>query len=483
QKLYKIWNEQNFTSPLKTNDEQKIEIISRGNLDLDTGGPDFKNAKIRIGNLTFVGDVEIDSNYHDWISHKHNLNSKFNRVILHVTLFNNSNQNYVFSKDGRKIPTLSLNNYIDDTLLTELKKKNNIQRNKPENRLNCSGLNKNVDIQIKEKFISDLSIKRFNKKCAKIYSRLKELSYIRQNNIQEPKITYELSEAFYDKKFSLEDFKLKEIWQQTLYEFIFQALGYSNNKEIMLKLAQAFNIDYIKKIIKLENPIIKLESAFLNISGLCRNLHEKDEEAKIYFKELERNYSEIKNIYDGEFFNESEWSFFKQRPANFPTMRIAGGVRFIYDLLNKNLISTLIKKATEINKPIILLNSIKLYFIIPTSGYWKTHYHFGQKQNEPIRYFIGASRADEIIINVVLPFLSIYFDLFNLSEVSKKILKCYNIHEQNSDNRISRLVSDELGLRDHCKKTLYHQGMLELYHNYCIKNNCSNCEIGKLVFK
>ncbi|MBN1638798.1 MAG: DUF2851 family protein [Ignavibacteriales bacterium] len=483
QKLYKIWNEQNFNSPLETSDEQKIEVISKGELDTDSGGPDIKNAKIRIGSLTFVGDVEIDSNYNDWINHKHNLNSKYNRVILHVTLFNNSNHNYVYTKDGRKIPTLSLSKFIDEDKLNLLKSKGNTQQNKSNKNINCSGLNKEVSIEIKEKFIAELSIKRFNKKCARIYSRLKELSYLRQNNMQEPKITYELSEAFYDKIFSIEDFKYKEIWQQTLYEFVFQALGYSNNKDMMLKLAQSFNIDYIKKIIKLENPIAKLESAFFNISGLSKEPAKQDDDVRKYLIELAKNYDEIKDIYDGEFFKESDWNFFKQRPTNFPTIRIAGGVRFIYDMINKNLISLLIQKATEINRPNILLNSFKIYFIIQTSGFWKNHYNFGSRQNEPIKYFIGAYRADEIIINVVLPFLSIYFDLFNLPEISKKILKCYNLHEQNSDNKISKLISDELGLKEHCHKTLYMQGMLELYHSFCIKNNCTNCEIGKIAFK
>ncbi len=41
--------------------------------------------------------------------------------------------------------------------------------------------------------------------------------------------------------------KKKNLWQQLLYELVFEALGYSKNKNIMMKLAQNVNLNYFKE--------------------------------------------------------------------------------------------------------------------------------------------------------------------------------------------------------------------------------------------
>ena len=76
--LYELWKNQSFTSDLSTKDGQSIDIIDTGVENNELGGPDFKNARIKIGNITFMGDVEIDSFYTDWRTHGHNLNKKYN---------------------------------------------------------------------------------------------------------------------------------------------------------------------------------------------------------------------------------------------------------------------------------------------------------------------------------------------------------------------------------------------------------------------
>lgn len=64
--LYTIWASGNFNNPLKLNKETEIEIVNRGDHNSDEAGPDFQNAKIRIGNFTYQGDIEIDVDYQDW---------------------------------------------------------------------------------------------------------------------------------------------------------------------------------------------------------------------------------------------------------------------------------------------------------------------------------------------------------------------------------------------------------------------------------
>ncbi len=40
-----------------------LHVLNPGEYNKDSVGPDFKHARIKIGNLTFVGDIEIDLDY------------------------------------------------------------------------------------------------------------------------------------------------------------------------------------------------------------------------------------------------------------------------------------------------------------------------------------------------------------------------------------------------------------------------------------
>ena len=49
---------------------ESITILSVGILNTDEG-PDFTNAKIKIGNTIWAGDVELHIHTSDWIKHQH----------------------------------------------------------------------------------------------------------------------------------------------------------------------------------------------------------------------------------------------------------------------------------------------------------------------------------------------------------------------------------------------------------------------------
>jgi len=55
--LYKIWEEKRLSNSIATVDGLKIEIIDCGVRNTDEAGPDYHNARIRIGNITFAGDI------------------------------------------------------------------------------------------------------------------------------------------------------------------------------------------------------------------------------------------------------------------------------------------------------------------------------------------------------------------------------------------------------------------------------------------
>ena len=481
--LYEIWKNRNFSKTLSTKNGDQIEIIDSGVENKDLGGPDFKNARIKIGNITYLGDVEIDSFQSDWKIHGHYFNKKYNKVILHVFFNNDGDKPFVFTQEGRKVQSISLESFLSKDINSILHKAILSERKERIYIMPCSEYNNNIDERIKLDFIYELGIKRFKKKCQNLIARIKEIVYLRELNLKEPIIRYELDEQFYNRKFTHKDFGNTLIWQQLFYESVFEALGYSKNKDIMRDLAGAVNIDFFNLFRDKENLVNIIESALFNISGLMPNIYKiPDEETSEYVKHLVQYWSELKLKYDGRTFKPEQWHFFKLRPQNFPTIRIAGGARILYRILNQDMIGKLIKK-TEIVKDFKKLSGIfRNQIIVKGEGFWKKHFVFDQSAKKDINYFIGLSRADEIIINIVLPFLAVYFEIFGNEGLKQKIIKLYSNYYQISENHLVEEVSSTLKINDAWKRSILYQGILDLYRSYCSRNKCLDCKIGERIF-
>ena len=369
--IYELWKKRDSLNGINSVSGENIAVIDPGVQNSDLAGPDFKNARIRIGNLTFVGDIEIDTNYVDWKLHGHNIDSKYNKVILHVALHNSNNQPYVYTKDGRKVPTIVLSGFLPkdcrDTVLADEED----EECGPQH-LKCNSASSSVAHDDKLKFISSLGVERFKKKCSRIYNRLKELKYLKELQSKEPVVSYDLTAAFQERVFVHNDFREKELWEQLFYELIFEALGYSKNKGIMLNLAQHVNIAFFKSIENEGSFLENIETVLLKVGGLIPyNTKVNDVSIVEYIKLTNLNWEQLKNRYDSKYFDDTQWHFFRIRPQNFPTIRIAGGARILKKLLKDNLIPVLIKKIEEIHNHSVLINSLRSVFVVKSDGFWE----------------------------------------------------------------------------------------------------------------
>ncbi len=481
--LYSVWQNKAFESELTTRAGDEIDVINPGEFNRDSSGPDFLNARIQIGNLTYIGDVEIDREYNDWKHHGHNIDRKYNKVVLHICFNNKYRQSYVYNKDGRKIPSLCLSDFLSEAEIQKINQEIDHRKKELSHSLKCIEHQQEVQTVFKKKFIGKLGIQRFEKKCLRMYGRLKQLKYLNELHVKEPDINYDLSEEFQNRNFNPVDFKDKKLWEQLLYEYVFEALGFSKNKNAMLKLARLVKLNFVEKLERGENFPLILESTYFYVAGLGPDLANLPAETNSeYVRKLGKTWEAISRIYDGGLMDETEWHFFKLRPHNFPTIRIAGGVDFVLALLERDLIGKIIRKFTEIRKDTVLIGSIRSLFIYKSHGYWQSHYVFNKKGSNNIKYFIGSARADEIMVNVILPFLSVYFDIFGKTELSKKVLHIYNAYHQKNTNKIVHDVSENIGMEAFLSKTVFIQGMIELFRLYCSKSKCLECDLGKQVF-
>ena len=68
---------------LHTTDGEPVEVIDPG-LHNFNAGPDFFNAKVKIGGTLWVGNVEIHDKSSDWFLHGHERDPHYNNTVRHV---------------------------------------------------------------------------------------------------------------------------------------------------------------------------------------------------------------------------------------------------------------------------------------------------------------------------------------------------------------------------------------------------------------
>ncbi|HKB91450.1 MAG TPA: DUF2851 family protein [Opitutaceae bacterium] len=106
--LQKIWLRRQFSLEAATVEGKPLSIIDSGRWNL-LGGPDFKDAHIQIGDVHLRGDIELHLSSEDWVSHGHEFDPAYDRVVLHVVLFPApAVRRSAFTYSGRLLPTLVL---------------------------------------------------------------------------------------------------------------------------------------------------------------------------------------------------------------------------------------------------------------------------------------------------------------------------------------------------------------------------------------
>ena len=100
--LQYIWFNKLFYSKQYTTDGQSVEIIDTGQLNTDAGADVF-NAKVKIGDIVWAGNVEFHIRSSDWQRHGHNTDKAYDAVILHVVL---DDDGISLRTDGSPVPQL-----------------------------------------------------------------------------------------------------------------------------------------------------------------------------------------------------------------------------------------------------------------------------------------------------------------------------------------------------------------------------------------
>lgn len=416
--LHYLWNYKKFDlSDLKTTLDETITIINSGFYS-QLAGPDFFNAQIIIGNQKWAGNVEIHLKSSDWYVHHHEKDDNYNNVILHVVWENDSP---IFRKDNTEIPVLEIKNYVSKE---ELRKYNELSTVKTwifcENQLNG---------------IDGFVIKNWQERL--FFERLERKSISVQNLLD----------------------TTENDWEAVLFSMLSKSFGLNTNGIIFLKIAQSIPFNVIRKE---SSDLMNLEAIFFGRAGLL-----DDEKEDSYFKDLKNRWLYIENKYQLPKIIIEPVQFFKHRPDNFPTVRLAQLAQLYH--LQQNLFSKIIE-----------IKSVKDFyktFDVKVSEYWESHYQF-DKESPKKRKAITHSFTDLIIINTIIPILFSYYKSIG-KEVSEELIEILSNLPLEKNTIVEKFSS--IGLKSH--NAYESQSLLQLKNEYCNYKKCLQCRIGLELLK
>ena len=451
--ICRIWEGgTSYYTSLVADSGEDVEVLDHGTRNYDAG-PDYKNSKVKIGGKTLTGDVEIHRDFKNWAEHSHPKDRRYNSVILHVVLWDSDERTPPKLRIKRDLPTVILANHLTASIHDIWQ--DVISKPSAKFRLPCFDCNHLADDELLTKWLGKLAIERLNLKAERIKNRLIEL-------------------ACSDKVIS----KNKSIWEQTLYEFIFEALGFAKNKEQMLKLSSNLTIELIKK--HAGNSIENIQALLYGTGGLLFDVRTKDP----YIDEIKSKWKDIEPKLKIARLERSHWNFFGQRPQNFPTLRLAYGSQLIYNLINKELFRRIIGLfSNRLLKPRELFSGLFELCAPQPDKYWHSHYDFGKSSKSP-NTLCGKQRITDIIINVLIPFAKLYGEIFDDTETSNNSLELYRKLKIRAVNNIIRVMDAQLIKKRNIKVNTpaNEQAVIQLYNFYCTREKCDKCEIGKYVF-
>ena len=382
--LHYVWKYKAFNlSGLKTLEGETIQVIKTGEHNQDAG-PDFFNARLKIGNTTWAGNIEIHLKSSDWRKHLHNNNSNYSNLILHLVYENDED----ISHTGKPVATAELKTLIDKDLLNKYN-----QLLYAKQWIPCANQLNTVSSFTRSNWLERLLIERLERKANTISSLLE----LNKNNLEE-----------------------------TFYIHLARNFGMKVNAVPFELLAKSLPNSFLGKH---RSSLFQVEALLFGQSGLLEKQFKDD-----YPNQLKKEYQFLQKKFSLRPIEEHLWKFLRLRPVNFPTIRIAQLASLIH---NSSGLFSKIMEAQKVEDLRTLLNA-------ETSEYWDTHYVFDKKSVEQKKN-LGTVAIDNIIINSIVPFMFVYADYKGIEEYKDKAVCILEQLSSEKNNIIEKFA--ELGIK------------------------------------
>ena len=319
--LQYIWQFQYFNkTSLQTVEGETVEIVYQGSYNTNQG-PDFFEAKLKIGNTLLIGNVELHCKTSEWNTHKHSADKNYANVIAHIVWENDCTL-------PNNLPTIILQDRVSKILLKKYQKLLNTSSFIPcENSI--STVPEITWLSWKERLL----IERLEQKSTSANE------YLSKNNYH---------------------------WEETFWWMIAKNFGIKVNSEAFEKIAQSIPITVLAKH---KNQLHQIEALLFGQAGLLDKDFEED-----YPILLRKEYQFYKSKYNLQSTNANLF-FLRMRPANFPTVRLTQLAMLIVHSVH------LFSKIKEIEE----VENVKKLLNVTANDYWHYHYNFDELSTYKIK--------------------------------------------------------------------------------------------------
>ena len=417
--LYYVWKYKIFTDiNLQTSDAKEVSILKAG-IHNKNSGPDFLNAQVKIDHQLWAGNVEMHVKSSDWYLHKHEEDTNYDAVILHVVWEHDVD---VFMKNNKALATLELKNFVSKELLE----------------------NYNSLVYHQQKFIP----------CENQLTTIDE--FLLNNWL----------ERLYFERLEHKSTFIKELlldtnadFEAVLFQLLAKNFGLKVNGEPFLQLATSMDFSVVRKE---RFDLEQLTALFFGQAGFL----EEDLEEH-YHQQLKEKYRYLKHKHKLNSISKNAFQFFRMRPQNFPTIRIAQLASLLYT--HQNLFS----KLMNINKK----EDFYDLFSFEVDAFWKTHFTFESDSKKSPKK-LTKSFVDLIIINTIIPLKFVYLQSRGVVAENGII----QLIKQVSSEKNS-IISNFAALEIKAKNAMESQALIQLKNNYCTKKRCLQCAIGNSLLR
>jgi hypothetical protein len=481
------------TSQLTATDGRSLRILDPGTLSRRSG-PDFRNASVEIGGIVYSGDIEFHRHCEDWELHKHQFDRSYNSVILHVVLHGPSRT--VQSESGRAIPTVILEPFLLSPVSSISDQLSREEYSTKQNGLPCAPVNDSVEQEVLNDWITVLYRERLEEKIRRMHERLDHIIQSIEHHVGEPQENYTpVPDDFptLHRTVDQQQYQQRVVWEQLLYEELMDCLGYSNNRTPMKSLAEHLPLRQIDRLLlsvdhsnggTVQPSPVHIEAVLFKASGLLPPVEETaDIDSKVYIHALNAAWKELQPFSPASVLHHTEWNFSPTRPGNFPTIRLAAASVLAYSILRQSLFRSIII-VLEGRYSSIQSKKEQLRALLDAGDhpFWNFHYAFMEASGKK-HSVLGSARVNDIIVNAIIPFASLYASVFRNDIL---LDHCLNITAELpllDDNSVLRKMRSQLiKAKIPLSYAYQQQGLIQLYKRYCSAGRCSECRIGSEVF-
>ena len=399
---------------LQTTTGEPVEVIDAG-LPNTNAGPDFFNAKLKIGGTLWVGNIEVHTLASDWMRHGHDKDAAYDNVILHVA---ETVDCEVFRANGVPVPQLQLP--CPDPVRQRYDELSHAEIYPP-----CYSILSSLPKLTVHSWLSALQVERFEQKARVIATRLE-----RYNNH----------------------------WEDVFFITLARNFGFGLNGDAFEAWASRLPF---RAIDKHRDDFFQVEAFFFGQAGL---LDEELPDADGYYRKLQKEFRYLQHKFELSVpMTATQWRFLRLRPGNFPHVRLAQLANLYYK--ERSLFSRIMEADT--------LEAVRKLLTVTTSPYWEEHFNF-RKVSSSREKQVGKNAQNLIIINTVIPFLYAY-GLHKADELLCERATGFLESLKAEDNHIIRHWS---GAGLPVSTAADSQALLQLQKEYCDKKDCLRCRFG-----